>query len=149
MISEYSIKLNFMNINSRLICLVEDDPLIIRLYQRIFKLNNYELKVADNGEVAITLLSGLAELPVVILLDIMMPKLSGFDVLKFIKENENIKSVPVIMLTNLASKEDHIRALDMGAAMYLVKSHHTPKELIGLIESFLAQHKEGTSPIAA
>lgn len=136
-----------MNTNPRFICLVEDDALIIRLYERIFKLNQYELKVADNGEVAIAMLSALTELPVVILLDIMMPKLSGFDVLKFIKENEALKGVPVIMLTNLASKEDHVRALDMGAAMYLVKSHHTPKELIGLIESFLAQRKEGTSPI--
>ena len=128
-----------MIINPRLICLVEDDPLIIRLYERLFSLNNYQLKLAKDGEEAITLLSGLVdELPALVLLDIMMPKLSGYDVLKFMKEHEVLMNIPVIMLSNLASKDDQSRALSMGATMYLVKSQHTPKELLAKIEEFLA-----------
>lgn len=128
-----------MNTNPRLICLVEDDPLIIRLYERLFSLNNYQLKLAKDGEEAITMLSGLSEeLPALVLLDIMMPKLSGYDVLKFMKEHEVLQNIPVIMLSNLASKDDQSRALEMGATMYLVKSQHTPKELLAKIEEFLA-----------
>lgn len=137
-----------MNINPKLICLIEDDALIVRLYQRIFKLHQYDLQLGENGEAAISMLAALTELPSIILLDIMMPKLSGFDVLKFIKGDENLKGVPVIMLTNLANKEDRKRALDMGAAMYLVKSHHTPKELISLIQTFLVQHAPGEASSA-
>ena len=128
-----------MNTNPRLICLVEDDPLIIRLYERLFSLNNYQLKLAKDGEEAITMLSGLTEeLPALVLLDIMMPKLSGYDVLKFMKEHEVLMNIPVIMLSNLASKDDQSRALEMGATMYLVKSQHTPKELLAKIQEFLA-----------
>lgn len=134
-----------MNINPKLICLIEDDPLIFRLYERMFKLNQFEYKLAENGEEGVLMLTQLTELPVLILLDIMMPKLSGFDVLKFIKENEQLKLIPVIMLTNLASKEDQIHALAMGASMYVVKSHHTPKELMVIIQDFLAKHVADTA----
>ncbi len=128
-----------MNINPQLIFLVEDDPLIVRLYERMFKLHQYNLRVINNGEDAIIALSTLTELPSLILLDVMMPKLSGYDVLKYAKEQEEIRTIPIIMLTNLASKEDQLRALDMGAAMYIVKSQHSPKELMAIIQDFLTK----------
>jgi two-component system sensor histidine kinase ChiS len=128
-----------MNINPQLIFLVEDDPLIVRLYERMFKLHQYNLRVINNGEDAITALSTLTELPALILLDVMMPKLSGYDVLKYAKEQEGIRAIPIIMLTNLASKEDQLRALEMGAAMYIIKSQHSPKELMAIIQDFLAK----------
>ncbi len=128
-----------MNTNPQLIFLVEDDPLIVRLYERMFKLHQYNLRVINNGEDAIIALSTLTELPSLILLDVMMPKLSGYDVLKYAKEQEEIRTIPIIMLTNLASKEDQLRALDMGAAMYIVKSQHSPKELMAIIQDFLTK----------
>ena len=131
-----------METNPKLVCLVEDDPLIIRLYERVFKLHGYDIKMAKDGEEAIKLFDELTVRPSVILLDIMMPKLSGFDVLEIMQKKENLKGIPVLMLTNLASKEDEARALKMGAAMYIIKSQHTPKQLIAIIEEYIAAHPQ-------
>ncbi|MEY2672065.1 MAG: hypothetical protein RL687_482 [Candidatus Parcubacteria bacterium] len=117
--------------------LAEDDPLMSRMYERAFKLSGYNTEMAFDGDEAISKLEKIEELPTVILLDIMMPKQNGFDVLKHIKNSDKLKKIPVIMLTNLAGQEDAEKALSMGAVLYLVKSQYDPKEIVNKIEEIV------------
>jgi CheY-like chemotaxis protein len=73
----------------------------------------------------------------------MMPKMSGFDVLKKLKENPTTKGVPVIILTNLAGKEDAEKTLSMGAVLYLVKSQYDPKQVVEKVKEIIAGYTRG------
>jgi len=114
--------------------LVEDDPLITELYLERFKEeDDIRVQAVGNGEEALRVASGDYDL---ILLDILLPKLNGFDVLKKLKQNIATRDVPVIILTNLGSEQtnnDKKLALSLGAVDYLVKSYHTPDELVVLV----------------
>ena len=132
-----------METNQKLVYLAEDDMLMVRMYERLFRLSGFELEMALNGEEAVSKLQTLKQKPAIILLDIMMPKLDGFEVLKFLKENAQFKDVPVVVLTNLAGKDAAARALEMGAALYLIKSEYQPKEVVEKIKEVIASHAPG------
>ena len=119
------------------IFLVEDDPLMIRMYEKAFKLSGYEIEMAFDGEEAIAKLKTMDPRPTLVL-DIMMPKLSGFEVLKHIKQDPKLKAIPVVALTNLAGKEDAEKALGLGAVLYLVKSQYDPKQIVDKVKEILA-----------
>ena len=114
--------------------LAEDDPLMSRMYERMFKLSGHDLTMASDGEMALDILKKMDPKPAVALLDIMMPKKSGFDVLREMKEDPSLKSIPVILLTNLAGEQDAKKGLELGAALYMVKSQYTPKQVVEKVE---------------
>lgn len=122
----------------KVLFLAEDDPLMSRMYERVFKASGYELEMASDGEDALLKLEKGSSVPTVILLDVMMPKKNGFDVLKQIKLNDKLKKVPVIMLTNLAGQEDAEKALELGAVLYLVKSQYDPKQIVEKIKEIIS-----------
>lgn len=110
------------------ILLIEDDPLMMRLYKKVFERNGFEVEIAERGP------EGLAKAesskPDLILLDIMMPEMDGFEVLKRLKENPSTHDVKVIALTNLAGEEDAKKAIELGAVRYIIKSEHDPEEVV-------------------
>lgn len=122
--------------------LVEDDLIMRRLYEWAFRLMGHEIETAYDGEEAIKKLDAMEALPALILLDLIMPKVSGFEVLTHLKKSEKLKQVPVIVLTNSAGKEEEERALKMGAVMYLVKSEHEPKEVVKISEAVVAKYAQ-------
>ncbi|OGM14310.1 hypothetical protein A3A76_00075 [Candidatus Woesebacteria bacterium RIFCSPLOWO2_01_FULL_39_23] len=128
-----------------LIC--EDDPLISRMYQTVFEFEGFEVDMARNGE------EGLEKLkkntPVMILLDIMMPKMSGIEVLEEIKADPNYKKIPVVVLTNLSGAKDAEHALELGAIKYIVKSQNKPREIVAQIREILAATTRDEVPRAA
>lgn len=122
------------------ILLVDDDPLLVRMYQTKFKSEGHNVKTASDGEQAITKAS--EEKPDLILLDVMMPKMNGLDVLKKLKGNTGTKSIPVVMLTNVSSSEaDEAAGLELGAVAYLVKANYTPKEVVQKVKEILSGYK--------
>lgn len=123
----------------------EDDPLMSRMYERAFRLNGHELTMAADGEEALEKLKAMDPLPVLVLLDVMMPKMSGFDVLRKIKEDEKLKNIPVILLTNLAGQQDAEKGLSLGAVLYLIKSQYDPKQVVAKVEEIIkaSTHGEG------
>ena len=123
---------------STILFLAEDDPLMSRMYERAFKSSGYDIEIAYDGEEALLKLEKMPTPPTVILLDVMMPKKNGFDVLRQIKQNDKLKSIPVIMLTNLAGQEDAEKALGLGAVLYLVKSQYDPKEIMNKIKEIIS-----------
>lgn len=118
------------------ILIIEDDPLMSRMYEQIFTFDQYEVKVADDGEQG--LLTAKEFKPTVIMLDVMMPKLNGFEVLDRLKIDPELKLIPVIMLTNLSSDQDAQTAMLKGAVKYIVKNQHDPKEISKMIKEIIA-----------
>ena len=105
---------------SRKILLVDDDPLIRRMVLSILNKNGYDqVREATDGQEAVDMVQ--AELPDLILLDIMMPKLNGYEVCKFLRENPRFQNIPIIMMTALGEKEDLLKAFEMGVDDYLSK----------------------------
>lgn len=123
---------------SKKVLLVEDDALIVELYQERFsEEDDIELKVARDGKLALKEVDGQYDL---ILLDILLPEINGFTVLKKLKEKAETRDIPVVVLTNLGSERtdtDKQVALSLGAVDYLVKSFHTPDELVEIVRKRL------------
>ena len=128
------------------ILIVEDDPLMSRMYQKIFTFERYDVVLAADGEEGMTKVK--EESPDLILLDVMMPKLNGLEVLDRLKADPTTKSIPVIMLTNLAGEKDAETALIKGAARYIVKSDHPPKEVSDMVREILAGYTRDQLPTA-
>ncbi len=116
-----------------------------RMYERAFKMGGHELTLAADGDDALAQLQKIDPKPSVILLDVMMPKMSGFDVLRKVKEDEKLKHIPVILLTNLAGESDAQKGLELGAVLYLVKSEYDPKQVVAKVEEIIkaTTHGEG------
>lgn len=117
------------------ILLVEDDETLREMYSLKFKEEGYNLYMADNGEAGLAL--ALKELPSVILLDIMMPKMDGFAVLAELKKNDQTKTIPVLMLSNLGQASDIEKGSSMGANDYVVKASMTPTQVVEKVKSYL------------
>ncbi len=132
---------------NKILLIVEDDPLMSRMYQKIFTFEKYEVEMASDGEEALGLVSKFK--PTVILLDVMMPKMNGLEVLARLKANPETKSIPVIMLTNLAGQQDAEAALAKGAVKYIIKSEHDPKEVSDMVEEVIAGYTRNDVPEAA
>lgn len=114
--------------NQKVVLLVDDDPLIIRMYQNKLSNDGYKVNIATNGEEA--LIEIRKEKPDVILLDVMMPKMNGVETLKELKKDPGTQTIPVIILTNLGDKQEDVEgAKKLGALDYLVKSDISLKAL--------------------
>ena len=102
------------------ILLIEDDPFLLSMYSTKFEIEGYTVACADDGAKGLKMAS--IENPNIILLDIMMPKMNGFEVLEGLKKQDKTKSIPVILLTNLSDAERVAESLSQGVFDYLVKS---------------------------
>jgi len=119
------------------ILIVEDDPLMSRMYQRMFNLEGYEIELAHDGQEGLD--KARANKPVLILLDIMMPKMNGLQTLDELKADPNTKNIPVVMLSNLTGEEDAETALSKGAISYIIKSSFEPNQVIAMIKDILSK----------
>lgn len=124
--------------------IVEDDPLMSRMYQKIFTFEKYEVETAADGEEALVKIPSSGA--TVVLLDVMMPKMNGLQVLEKLKADPLTKSIPVIMLTNLAGQQDAETALSKGAVKYIIKSEHEPKEIADMVREIISGYTRNDIP---
>ncbi len=118
------------------ILIVEDDRYISKMYQLKLSLEGYEVEVAENGKDGVDKVKEF--MPNIILLDILMPELDGFEVLKIIKGDDATKDIPVLIMSNLG-QEDHVeKGMKLGAVGYIVKSQYTPSKVVEKIKSIIA-----------
>jgi len=117
------------------ILFIEDESALQKTVGEILKQEGYEVISALDGEVGLKLAQRKA--PDLILLDLVLPKLHGFEVLKKLKENSETKNIPVIVLTNLEGIEDIDKAIELGAQSYLVKAQYELKELVEKVKKIL------------
>jgi two-component system, OmpR family, response regulator VicR len=118
------------------ILIVEDDVFLSDLYKTKFNLEGFKVSTAFDGEKGIEMVSKVK--PDVVLLDLILPKKSGFEVLEAIKTNDKFKDLPVILLTNLSQKSDVEKGLKLGANDYLIKAHFMPGEVVDKIRSLVS-----------
>jgi len=114
------------------ILFIEDESALQKAFGDILSNAGYELKSALDGEVGLRLAE--SEKPDLVLLDLTLPKLNGFEVLEKLKTNPETKKIPVIILTNLERMEDVDRAIELGAMTYLVKAQYKLEEVIEKIK---------------
>lgn len=118
------------------ILLVDDDALLVRMYQKKLENDGYIVAVAEDGDVALAKVAGFK--PDLILLDIMMPKVNGLQVLKTLKEHKETNTIPVIILTNVGGSDEYTnKGLELGAVAYLVKASNKPKAVVEKVKEIL------------
>lgn len=124
------------------VLLIEDEKMLSDMYVSKFRKEGMDVTTAADGSAGLELAKKVA--PDVILLDIIIPRIDGFAVLKELKSDPSTKDIPVILLTNLGQDEDVKKGHDLGANDYFIKSDHTPGEVVLKINTFLNK-KNGQS----
>lgn len=120
--------------SSKLVLLVEDELFISDLYKRILSQSGFTVLTAYDGQEALTLSQNH---PDIILLDVMLPKKHGIDVLREIKSNPQTNTVPILLLTNLGQEDIIKAAFELGASGYILKMKVSPYELVEKIKEFI------------
>lgn len=121
------------------ILLIEDDVFLSDIYMTKFQEVGYVIEAADSGTQGLQ--KAKEGTPDVILLDIVLPKMNGLEVLEKLKADADTKSIPVIILSNLGSEDDVKVGMKKGASSYIIKSQFTPSEVVECVEKTLK--KEG------
>ncbi len=110
------------------IAIIEDDPTINQMYRMKFEATSFEVQMASDGEQGVALAEAFR--PDLILLDIQMPKMNGYETLKAIRSHKWGKSIPVIILTNLGEEEAPKELRALGIESYIVKADLTPSQVV-------------------
>ena len=121
----------------KIILIVEDESFLSEMYQTKFENLGYEVAVAQNGEDGLKKMR--KEKPDLVLLDIIMPVIDGYTVLKMIRSDPGLKRTLVVVFSNLGQEEEITKGLQLGAEDYLVKSSLTPTELVKKVATVLAK----------
>ena len=115
------------------ILIIEDDDFFRGLISKKLLFEGFDMYMAVNGEEGIKKVQEIK--PSLILLDLLLPTIDGFEVLSKIKNDPEISSLPVIILSNLDNKEDIDRGLKLGASDYLIKSQFTPEMIVEKVKN--------------
>jgi len=129
------------------VMLVEDDNNLREIYQARLQAENYEIVSAKDGEEGLVIAK--AEKPDLIIADVMMPKISGFEMLDILRNTTELKDVKVIMLTALGQNEDEQRAESLGADRYLVKSQVTLEDIVKAAQELLSDQTDKPAATAS
>lgn len=117
------------------ILLVEDDPFLIDIYSQKLTKAGFKVEVAQNGKSALQSLR--KRKPQLVILDIVLPGIEGWEVLRRIKKDRSLANLKIVVLSNLGQKEEVEKGLRLGAAKYLIKAHYTPSEVVKEIEKVI------------
>jgi DNA-binding response OmpR family regulator len=121
------------------VLIVEDEETLSKVLEEKLKKENFTTKIVKDGNNALLTIKDF--LPDVILLDIILPGKNGFDILEEIKEDFDLKIIPVIILSNISQDEDIKKGLELGAVDYLAKDQHPLKEILEIIQRAILENK--------
>lgn len=119
------------------VLVVEDDQLMAGLLAEKLAKADFDVRLAVDGEIALKELEN--DVPDIILLDLILPGMSGFEILAKVKEDERTKAVPVIILSNLGSREEIDKGMKLGATSYLIKANVLIEEVVKKIRETISQ----------
>lgn len=122
---------------SQKILLIEDEAALQKTLEKVLTAEGYKTVAALDGEIGIKLAK--EENPDLILLDVVLPKINGLEVLEELKSNTETKGIPIIILTNSEDMNDINKALELGATTYLVKVNYSLDEVLEKIETVLGK----------
>ena len=115
---------------------IDDDAAIRQFLSAVLKADGYEVLLAADGAAGVT--TAKAELPDAILLDLIMPYASGFEVLRHLRDDETTRDIPVLVLSTQGGEDDIVRALDQGAEDFLIKPFYA-RELLARVRKVLTR----------
>ncbi len=125
------------------ILIVEDDPMLAEIYQKKFKKNpNFKVIHASSGTEAQE--KAKQEKPDLMLLDLVLPEMDGFDVLKAIRKDPSLDSIKIIPFSNLSQEDNQKKLEDLGANGFISKAEHTPQQLIDEVEKIFKESENET-----
>lgn len=117
------------------ILLIEDDPFLTDIYTSKLKKAGFEVDVAPDGGKAFQIVK--EKKPSLILLDVVLPQMEGWTILKRIKEDSEMDGMKIIILSNLGQRSEVEKGLQLGADRYLIKSQYTPSEVVAEVKKLL------------
>ncbi len=126
----------FIKHEMKKILFIEDESALQKTFSDLLGQEGYEVISALDGEIGLRLAK--EKKPDLILLDLILPRLHGFGVLKALKENPETKEIPVIVLTNLEELRDIEKAVELGAVTYLVKAQYTLEEVVEKVKKAIS-----------
>ncbi len=118
------------------ILLAEDDPFIVDIYTTKLKQAGLEVEVVQEGDEVLK--RARETKPDLLLLDIVLPTMNGWEILRAMRQSEDLKNLPVVILSNLYQKDEVEKGLKFGALKYLIKAHYTPSEVVEEVKKILA-----------
>ena len=119
-----------------MILIIEDDKFLLKAYKIKLIKEGFDVILTKDGVEGLALAE--SELPSLIILDLMLPRMNGFEVLKKLKSNKKLKNIPVIAISVLGQQADQDKAIALGAEKYLIKTDNTLEEIITNIKKYLA-----------
>ena len=117
--------------------LIEDDPDTRQIYKDVLDLEGFQVLLAEDGEKGLS--CAQETLPDIILLDLMLPKISGFDVLRRLRDAEETRRIPVMIFSARAEIADRERAAALGVTEYTMKAVNPPKQVVSRLRSLLSR----------
>ena len=117
------------------ILIIEDDSFLSEMYSTKLIEEGFEIEVASDGKQGFEKIKTIN--PDLFLLDIVLPKMDGFEILEKIKKDNEFKNVPVVLLTNLGQKNEVDRGMSLGADEYIIKAHFTPTAVVSKVKEIL------------
>jgi DNA-binding response OmpR family regulator len=121
--------------NRKKILIIEDEQTLIKALELVLNKENYSIAVAIDGESGLELVKEFK--PDLILLDIILPKMNGFEVLKRVKADKKLSKIPVLILSNLGDESDVTKGITLGAVGYLIKTNYRINEVMDKIRQIL------------
>ncbi len=118
------------------ILLIEDDPFLVEIYTTKLKEEGFSMAVAIDGQEGLKIIKEKA--PDLLLLDIVLPNVNGWEILREIKRDDKLNNLKIVILSNLSQKEEIEKGMKLGAVKYLIKAHYTPSEVVKVIKKILA-----------
>lgn len=116
--------------------LIDDDQFLLEMYAVKFKSSGFEVEIASDSESALVKLRS-GYLPDIVLLDVVMPKMSGFELLELLRKENLVANAKIIILSNLGQKEDIEKGKSLGVDDYVVKASFTPTEVVEKIKTLI------------
>lgn len=120
------------------VLIVEDDRFLQKILSTKFAKEGFDVRTASDGDEALQQL--IAKRPSLVVLDLILPKMSGFEVIAEMKTNLQLKDIPVVVLSNLGQEEDVVRAKELGALNFLTKADFSINEIVSKVKEAYAMH---------
>jgi len=117
------------------ILIIEDDSFLSEMYSTKLTQDGFEVEVAIDGKQGLEKIKSVK--PDLVLLDIVLPKMDGFEILENTKKDKELQDIPIILLTNLGQKNEIEKGLSLGADEYIIKAHFTPTAVVAKVKEVL------------
>src|SRR5438046_2865755 len=120
-----------------LVLIVEDDVILANMYTQKLQTENYDVEVCYDGAEGFEKIK--LDKPSVVVMDLLIPNMNGFEVLQTVKSDDKLKSTPIILLSNVAAPGEAQKAINAGASGYFVKAETKPSDIVNKVKELLAK----------